>query len=116
MRAPTRLLFVVVAAALLVSCATHAPIARLKADPRFRDERVTVSGTVTTSWGIPLVPLKFYKVDDGTGELTVLSRHGRTPPSGARVRVTGRLSELATLGGQPLGLHLEEDDLHVSGW
>ena len=40
---------------------------------------VAVDGVVTSSWGMPLVPYKFYKVDDGTGEVTVLSQSGRTP-------------------------------------
>lgn len=116
MRAILRGLPILVAAALVVSCAARAPIARLKADPRYRDEKVTVTGTVTTSWSVPMVPFRLYKVEDATGALTVISRQGRTPPRGARVRVTGRLSELATIGGQPLGLHLEEEHLDVSGW
>ena len=49
----------------------------------YSDRTVTVDGTVTSSWGVPLVPFKMYKVDDGTGEITVLSRGGnRTPVEG----------------------------------
>ena len=57
---------------------------------------------------MPLVPFKLYKVDDGTGEMTVLAQDGRVPSKGARVRVKGRVSDVATLGGQSLGLHLEQ--------
>jgi hypothetical protein len=60
---------------------------------------------------MPLVPFKFYKVDDGTGEVTVVARGGRVPSRGAHVRVKGRVNEVATLGGSSIGLHLEERDL-----
>jgi hypothetical protein len=50
-------------------------------------------------------------VDDGTGELTVISQHGRTPTKGSRVKVKGRVNDVATFGGQSVGLHLEETGL-----
>ncbi len=57
----------------------------------YSDRTVTLDGTVTSSWGVPLVPFKMYKVDDGTGEITVLSRGGnRTPSKGSHVKVKGR--------------------------
>ena len=58
---------------LLAGCATaHPKIAELKYNPgRYQDRSVTVDGVVTSSWGVPLVPFKLYKVDDGTGEVTV---------------------------------------------
>ena len=60
---------------------------------------------------MPLLPFKFYKVDDGTGEVTVLSQNGRTPTKGAHVRVKGKVTEVATFGGKSVGLHLRESDL-----
>jgi len=87
-------------------------IGELQRDPaRYLDKTVSVEGHVTTSWGLPFVPFKFYKVDDGTGEVTVLSRAVRTPARGSHVRVKGRVNELAVVGGTPLGLHLDERDL-----
>jgi hypothetical protein len=80
---------------------------------RYQDRTVSISGTVTSSWGLPLVPFRFYKVDDGTGELTVLSENSRMPARGERVRVRGRVSDVAVLGGRPLGLHLREESLYV---
>jgi hypothetical protein len=80
---------------------------------RYHDRNVRIDGVVTSSWGIPLVPLKVYKVDDGTGEVTVVSQSVRTPTRGARVRVTGTVNEMAVFGGQALGLHLREKDLDV---
>ena len=58
----------------------------------------------------------YYKVDDGTGEVTVLSQGLRVPSKGARVRVKGRVNELAVLGGQALGLHLREESLYVKSY
>jgi hypothetical protein len=90
-------------------------IADLKQHPaRYHDRTVSVSGVVTSSWGLPLVPFRFYKVDDGTGEVTVLSSSSRMPITGERVRVKGRVDDVAILGGRPVGLHIREQNLHVS--
>jgi hypothetical protein len=100
-------------ASLLSACALRRPsIAELKYNPgRYHDKTVAIDGVVTSSWGIPLVPFKLYRVSDGTGEVTVVSQSGRVPSKGAHVRVKGRVNDVATLGGQPLGLHLQERDL-----
>jgi hypothetical protein len=90
-------------------------IADLKQHPaRYQDKTVSVSGVVTTSWGLPLVPFRFYKVDDGTGDVTIISSNTRMPINGERVRVRGRVEDVAIIGGRPLGLHIREQDLHVS--
>ena len=39
----------------------------------------------------------------------------RIPSKGARVRVTGKVSEFAVFGGRSIGLHLRERDLDYSG-
>ena len=80
---------------------------------RYQDQTVTLNGVVTSAWGLPLLPFKFYKVDDGTGEVTVLSEGLRMPATGEHVRVKGRVQDVAILGGRPLGLHLREEDLYV---
>ncbi len=80
---------------------------------RYQNRTVYVDGTVTNSWGIPLVPFRLYKVDDGTGEVTVISQGTRTPTRGAHVRVKGKVNEVGVFGGQPLGLHLKEEHLSV---
>ncbi|OFW11891.1 MAG: hypothetical protein A3H96_25900 [Acidobacteria bacterium RIFCSPLOWO2_02_FULL_67_36] len=102
-------------AAMLSGCALavrHPSVAELKYNPgRYQDKTVSVDGVVTSSWGIPLLPFKLYKVDDGTGELTVVSQSGRVPTRGAHVRVKGKVSEVATFGGRSIGLHLEQRDL-----
>jgi len=106
------------AAALLGGCATgHPKIADLKFNPgRYQNHSVTVNGVVTSSWGVPLVPFKMYKVDDGSGEVTIVSQDGRAPTKGARVSVRGRVNEFATFGGQSVGLHLRQEHLSFKGY
>jgi hypothetical protein len=100
-------------AAALSGCALHSPsIAELKYNPgRYQNKTVAINGVVTSSWGVPLVPFKLYKVDDGTGEVTVISQNGQTPTKGAHVKVKGRVNDVATFGGQAVGLHLEQRDI-----
>lgn len=87
-------------------------VAELKYNPgRYEDKTVAIDGIVTSSWGIPLMPFKLYKVDDGTGELTVLAHNGRVPTRGSHVRVKGKVNDFATLGGRSIGLHLEQRDI-----
>jgi hypothetical protein len=96
----------------VAGCALNPSIADIKYNPgRYQDKTVAVEGTVTSSWGVPLVPFKLYKVDDGTGEMTVVANNGRTPSKGSRVRVKGRVSDVAMFGGQSLGLHMEQKDI-----
>jgi hypothetical protein len=106
---------VIAIAALVSGCALTArrmTVQELKYNPgRYYDRTVAIDGVVTSSWGVPLVPFRMYKVDDGTGEVTVVSRGDRSPTRGAHVRVKGRVNELATFGGSSVGLHIQETDL-----
>jgi hypothetical protein len=106
-----------ITAATLSGCALalRTPhIADLQRNPtRYYDKTVSVTGVVTSSWGVPLVPFKVYRIDDGTGEVTVVSQNLRTPVRGARVRVRGKVNEVGVFGGRALGLHIREDSLHV---
>ena len=101
-----------VVAAITVACASvpgRPSVQQVKSQSgRFVDHSVTVSGTVTSAWGVPFVGFNVYRVDDGTGEITVVSTDGRTPGRGARVEVKGKVQDVAVLGGRPLGLHLRE--------
>lgn len=105
-------LLVVLAVGAGACAARSANVGDVKVNPgRYIDRSISIEGVVTESWGIPLVPYKLYKVDDGTGEITVVSDDDRIPSKGARVRVRGKLQDVATLGGRTLGLHLRQEDL-----
>ena len=110
-----RLTFALLGALLFTSCSARSVrIADIKDRPGKYDEKtIAVSGVVTRSWGIPLVPYQFYNVSDGTGEIPVLAKSGRAPSKGAHIKVEGRLNEIASFGSSSIGLHLEERDRHI---
>ena len=113
-----RVLAVVLLSAFVITgCAARGVrIAELKDQPtKYATKSVSVTGVVTNSWGIPLVPFQLYNVDDGSGEITVLSRSGRTPARGTRVEVKGKINEVAVFGGRSLGLHIQEEDRKIKG-
>lgn len=116
-RTITRIIGVIAAALLISACAAslrNPDIIELQRNPgRYTDRTVSVSGVVTSSWGVPFVPFRFYKVDDGTGEVTVLSQGQRTPGEGEHVRVRGRVEDVAMIGGRAMGLHIREESLYV---
>jgi hypothetical protein len=105
----------ILCAFLIAGCAARGVrVAELKDQPtKYATKTVKVTGVVTSSWGIPLVPFQLYNVDDGSGEITVLSRSGRTPARGTRVEVEGKISEFAVFGGRSVGLHIQEEDRKV---
>jgi len=100
---------------VLTGCAARGVrVAELRDQPtKYATKTVSVTGVVTNSWGIPLVPFQLYNVDDGSGQITVLSRRGRTPAKGTRVQVKGKISEFAVFGGRSVGLHLQEEDRKI---
>ena len=102
-------------AALAAGCAARGVrIAELKDRPdKYESKTVSVEGVVTRSWGVPLVPFQLYNVDDGTGEITVISRSGRSPSRGARVEVKGKINEVGVFGGRSIGLHIQENDRKI---
>jgi hypothetical protein len=111
-----RILSVALLSAVIVAgCAARGVrIAELKDRPdQYEDKTVSVTGVVTSSFGIPLVPFQLYNVDDGSGEITVVSRSGRSPSKGARVQVKGKVNEVAVFGGRSIGLHITEDDRKI---
>jgi hypothetical protein len=90
-------------------------IAELKSNPgRYYDRSVNIEGVVTSAWGVSFLPGKVYRVDDGTGELIVVSsRLDRPVRSGNRVRVRGKVGEMVSVNNDAYGLHLREEDLDI---
>jgi hypothetical protein len=100
---------------LVTSCAAHGVrIADLRDRPgRYDEKTIRVTGVVTSSWGVPLLPIQVYNISDGSGEIPVISRSGRVPSKGAHVTVKGRLNDIASLGSRSVGLHIEERDRDI---
>ncbi len=87
-------------------------ISEVQTNPgKFANKTVTIEGVVTSSFGIPLVPFKVYRVSDGSAEMLVISDNSRTPGKDARVRVRGEVKEVALIGGRSFGLHLREKSI-----
>jgi hypothetical protein len=75
----------------------HADIEKVLSNPRaFEGKTVTIEGEVTDRTGF-FVVLKFFKVKDKTGEITVVTT--RTLPAiKSTVRVKGRVDEVFAVG------------------
>jgi hypothetical protein len=86
------LLSVLTAASILSgACAAKRTVNELLADPsRFRDDTVTLSGEVVDSYSV--ADKGAYRIDDGTGQLWVVSDSG-VPRKSARVTVKGKVRE-----------------------
>jgi hypothetical protein len=89
------------------ACASRT-VNQILSDPsRYRNRDVRLSGEVVDSYS--LVNRGAYRIDDGTGQLWVVSQQG-VPRLNARVTVKGKVREgfnLGSLGGQvnlPLGI------------
>jgi hypothetical protein len=105
---------VIAAAAVSGACASmgERSISELKTNPgKFHDKTVTVEGVVTSSFGIPMVPFKVFRVSDGSEEMLIISDDSRIPSKNARVRVRGTLQEVGLFGGRSFGLHIREKSI-----
>lgn len=79
----------------MAGCATRSINSLLAEPSRYANRDVSVKGTVTHS--VSLLGHGAYQIDDGTGTLWVVSTKG-VPRKGARVRVTGKVRDVADLG------------------
>ena len=81
---------------LLGSAACATSINSVLADPsRYRNRDIRLSGSVEESYSV--ADRGFYRLDDGTGELWIVSEHG-VPRNGARVSVRGTIRDAFNLG------------------
>jgi hypothetical protein len=112
----TALVAVLLSAGGCALAVRHVSVADVRQHPdRYYGRMVEVRGRVTSAWGVSVAPVAIYRIDDGTGELTVVAQGGLIPTRGSRVEVRGRVSDVATVGGQAVGLHLRQERLRVRG-
>ena len=100
------------AALLLAGCGVlpfgYTPIHDILAAPaQFEGREVKLKGTVTSVLDVPVVDLKGYTLRDGTGEITVLTRVA-LPAEQEQVALSGVVRSAVIIGGQSLGLRVEE--------
>ena len=88
-------------AVLLTGCGfLVTPIGEVLSHPeRFEGQTVTIEGEVESATN--LIVLRYYKLRDGSGAITVVTSKA-VPKKGARVKVTGVVHQAFALGDQNL--------------
>lgn len=100
------------ASVLLAGCAGYTRIGDIVSAPgQFEGKEVQLKGTVTGALQVPVIELKGYTLRDDTGEIAVLTKENVPAPQQA-VALTGVVRSLAIIGGQSLGLRVEETKRH----
>jgi hypothetical protein len=77
----------------------------LKSPGAYEGKEVTVEGKVTATHNLLVV--KYYQVDDGTGEIAVVTESA-LPKEGEAVRVKGRVSQAFAIGSSRLIVIVEK--------
>lgn len=84
------------------------PIGEVRqAAPSLEGRSVRVKGKVVDSNQLPFVGTRFYKLQDGTGELWVTTKDP-LPALGESLVVSGELHNTAVLGGASMGIQVRE--------
>ncbi len=102
----------VLVTALLAGCDYlpfgYTSIREITAAPaNFEGREVKLKGEVKDLTKVPLLDLKSFVLQDGTGEIAVTTQ-GALPALKARVALSGTVASTAIIGGQALGLHVRE--------
>lgn len=77
------------------------------APANFEGKEVRLKGRVFSVTRLPLLDMKAYTLRDDSGEITVLTQ-GELPAVNDTVGVSGKVSSAVIIGGQSLGLRVEE--------
>lgn len=84
------------------------PIGEVRqAAPSLEGRTVRVKGKVVDSNQLPFLGTRFYKIQDGTGELWVTTKDP-LPALGETLVVSGELHNAAVLGGASMGIQIRE--------
>lgn len=100
------LLALLLLATLFTVACEKVTIADIMADPaKYKDKKVGVEGTVTTSFGV--MNVGGYEIEDSTGKIYVISNQG-VPGKGQQVAVEGTVFTGAMVAGQAVGVAIRE--------
>ncbi len=77
------------------------------APAQFEGKEVKLKGTVTGALQVPVIELRGYTLRDDTGEIAVLTM-ANVPAAKETVAMSGVVKSVAIVGGQSLGLRVEE--------
>jgi hypothetical protein len=90
-----------------LGCKSTTKIGDLLDDPsRFENQTVSIAGDVKEAVGI--LGYGAYRVDDGTGVLTVIAQGGGAPRTGAKVGVEGEFRSAFTVGTESIAVLMEK--------
>lgn len=90
-----------------LGCKSAVPIKTLLDDPsRYDHKTVRIAGEVKETIG--LLGYGGFRVDDGTGVLTVVTQGGGAPRTGAKVGVEGEFRAAFTLGSESVAVLMEK--------
>lgn len=97
----------IIAMILLMACTRTVPIKSIVDNPRdYADKKVTIEGEVTGAFSLFVV--KYFLVNDGTGEIGVVSEKA-LPNKGQKIRVVGTVKEAFSLGDQTMTILIEDN-------
>jgi hypothetical protein len=100
---------VVVTMLLLAACPPRVSIADINRDPgKYANRDISVAGRVSNSIGA--MGTGVYELDDGTGTIWVYSSGYGVPGNGAKVSVTGRITQGFSFGGRSFAVVLRETE------
>ena len=86
----------------------YTPVKEIVASPaQFEGKEIRVKGKVKDITKVPLIDLRLYVLDDGSGEVTVVTGNA-LPAVNETITVKGVVESAAILGGQSLGLRIRE--------
>ncbi len=84
------------------------PVKEIVTSPaQFEGKEVRVKGKVKDIVKVPLVDLKLYVLDDGSGEVTVVAGES-LPAVNETVTLKGVVESMAIMGGESIGLRIKE--------
>lgn len=84
----------------------YTPVKDIAAAPaNFEGREVRLKGKVGNI--VKLMGLQAFTLQDGTGEITVMTQ-GELPKAGATIALKGTVKSAVIIGGQSLGLRVEE--------
>jgi len=107
------LAFALAGVLFLTACPSRTKIGKIIDDPaRYTDKEVGIAGRVEDSYGIPFVG-GAYKLDDGSGEIWVVSKRSSVPSRGAQVGAKGRVYNGFSFGGRNFGTVMEEQERKI---
>ena len=99
-------LFAIIGMITLYSCQQATSIQQILEDANSLDgQTLTVKGTVTETANLLIV--KYYKIDDGSGEMYIKAQES-LPEKGDKVKVTGTFKQYLRLGDNQV-MSLVED-------